>query len=119
VSSTVARPTPAARLGLADLRWWTRRSAGPIALRWPMVSWLSVGKPPARVARTCRRRAVALAGWNVVCVPLIGGLLWPVMAALGAVQCGAQWYLWRRHADAFEDRIRDRQRLAQAWQAAR
>jgi hypothetical protein len=124
VDQTSAGPAaPVARLAVADLRWWARRTAGPIAQRWPMVSRLSVGKHPARVARTCRRRAVVLAGWNAAWIPLnavlFGGLLWPLLAAEAALQCGAQWYLWRRHPDAFEDRIRDRQRLAAAWLAGR
>lgn len=114
-----APPAAAPRFALADLRWWTRRAAGPIAQRWPIVSRLSVGKDPARVARTCRRRAVVFAGWNAVCIPLnavlFGGLLWPLLAVEATAQCLLQWHLWRTHPDAFEDRIRDRQRLASEW----
>jgi hypothetical protein len=114
-----APAAPAVGLGLADLRWWTRRTAGPIAQRWPAVSRLTVGKDPARVARACRRRAVVFAGWNAVCVPLnavlFGSALWVALAAEGAAQCALQWHLWRRHPEALEDRIRDRQRLAGEW----
>jgi hypothetical protein len=113
------RAAPIPRLGLADLRWWTRRTAGPIARRWPAVALLSVGKPPARVARTSRRRAVVFAVWNAACIPLnailFDGLLWPLLAAEGTAQCALQWHLWRSHAGAFEDRIRHRQLLAAEW----
>ncbi len=123
VAPTALRHPPVARLGLADLRWWTRRTAGPIAQRWPMVALLSVGKEPARVARTCRRRAVVFAAWNAICVPLnavlFDGLLWPLLAAEGTAQCGLQWHLWRTHADAFEDRIAHRQHLAREWRDRR
>jgi hypothetical protein len=120
---TALGAAPVPTFGLADLRWWTRRTAGPIAHRWPAVALRSVGRDPARVARTCRRRAVVLAAWNALCVPLnavlFGSLVWVLLAAEGAAQCALQWHLWRTHPDAFEDRIRHRQLLASAWREGR